>query len=51
MGLTSGNPSAHLRRLQKAGYVTIEKAFSENPYSISVHRNKTKFKRVDRREF
>ena len=27
LGLTDGNLSAHLRRLEEAGYVTIEKTF------------------------
>ncbi|WP_197018521.1 transcriptional regulator [Methanoculleus sp. MH98A] len=36
-GLTSGNLSAHLRKLQKAGYVTVEKGFSASRATTAVH--------------
>ncbi|SDK33057.1 winged helix-turn-helix domain-containing protein [Methanoculleus thermophilus] len=36
-GLTSGNLSAHLRKLYKAGYVTVEKGFYESRPNTAVH--------------
>lgn len=36
-GLTSGNLSAHLRKLHKAGYVTVEKGFYESRPNTAVH--------------
>lgn len=35
-GLTSGNLSAHLRKLHRAGYVTVEKGFYESRPNTAV---------------